>query len=146
MSINNTGNRLALVPSWNGTSIYIFLIQLYAWLHFYGLHFTALLCHSPNKPIYHTEWNMFTVSYTWWKKKKKKEQCGLEEWALNQQSKDSNLSPSSATFWILDVGWVASLLCNSVFKPVGYFCPHPTVLMAMNSANSWENILKNCYT
>jgi hypothetical protein len=52
---------LVPVSSWNRTSIYIFLIQLYASLHFYGLHFTALLCQSPNKPIHHTKWNMFTV-------------------------------------------------------------------------------------
>lgn len=62
MSINNTGSHMAPAPSWARTSIYIFLMQFYAWFHFYGLHFTALLCHSPNKPIHHAEWNMFTVS------------------------------------------------------------------------------------
>lgn len=45
---------------WHGTSIYIFLMHFYAWFHFCGLHLTALLCHSTNKPIHHN-WNMFLV-------------------------------------------------------------------------------------
>ena len=143
MSINNTGSHMAPAPSWNRTSIYIFLMQFYAWLHFYGLHFTAPLCHSPNKPIHHAEWNMFMVSLL---DQKKKEQCGLEEWALDQQPKDLNLSPSPATFWIPDVGWVASPLCNSIFTPTRHLGTCPTVLVVMYWANSWECILKNCYT
>lgn len=77
---------------------------------------------------------------------KKKEQCGLEEWALNQQPKDLNLSPSPATFWIPDVGWVASPLCNSIFTPMRQLGPCRTVLLVTYWANSWECILKNCYT
>lgn len=53
---------MAPVSSWHGTSIYIFLMQFYAWLRFYGLHSTALLCQSSNKPIHHTKWNMSLVS------------------------------------------------------------------------------------
>lgn len=45
---------------WHGTSIYIFLMRFYAWFHFCGLHLTALLCRSTNKPIHHN-WNMFLV-------------------------------------------------------------------------------------
>lgn len=61
MPINNTGTHNDSVSLWHGTSIYIFLIRFYAWLPFYGLHFTALLCHSTNKPTHQANWNMFLV-------------------------------------------------------------------------------------